>query len=356
MNRRIKTLTDIAAVIAVTLVLALALLPMGAEEQSSEKSEEITTTPEEINKPITNDSSSQSTAEPVEAIEVTTTTEETTTTTESQPAASTTAPPQITTTQAAAQAQPSWTEQPASGVKYVNTDGISSVEVAQIGSLKIKRYSLNDAVTVVAITDTDYYKLEDGTFIHADFLSDSETIVTADEETQPPVSETEPENETEPEPETETETETEMDVDVAVDDEEVPLSAQFNIQNKSLEMFNMVNEYRAQYGLAPLQWDYGSSPAAEIRAKELLQRNSHTRPDGSRFSTVFSEVGYYPSSSAENIAYYYSEPRSALNTLINSASHREYILSTKFTHISIAYVYDPNSYWGYYWVQEFTTP
>lgn len=353
MKKQLKMLTDIAAAAAVTLVLAVALLPAQAEEMRSEVTEESRSTPEENNDPVTLETTSKTTTKaPIEAIVVPETTTEETTAEEStteppatQSTTTTTTPPQTTTTQTTAQPQPSWTEQETRGVKYVNTDGISSVEVAQIGSKKMRQYSLNDAVTVVAITDTDYYKLEDGTFIHADFLSDSQIeITTTTAETQPPDSEAEEITDDEAESDTE-------------DTEEAAvLSAQLSIQGMSLEMFNMVNEYRSQYGLYALQWDYNAFPAAEIRARELLQRNSHTRPDGTRFSAVYDEIGYYPSSSGENIVYYYSDPRSALNSLINSASHRDLILSTEFTHISIAYVYDPNSYWGYYWVQEFTTP
>ena len=351
MKKQFKMLTDIAAAAAVTLVLAVALLPAGlteAEALDSETEAESQSTPEESKDPLTFESADETTTGPVETVQTSETTTKETTTDETkapvtQATTTTTPPPQTTTT--APPSQPSWTEQEASGVMYVNTDGISSVEVAQIGSKKIKQYSLNDAVTVVALTDTDYYKLEDGTFIHSDFLSYSETEITTAaqiEQTEPPVSETEAEEETEG--------------NVEISDDVVPLSLQSDIQSKALEMFDMVNEYRAQYGLPALQWDYSAYPAAQIRASELLQRNSHTRPDGSRCSTVFSEVGYSPSASGENIVYYYSDPRSALNSLISSASHRDLILSSKFTHISIAYVYDPNSYWGYYWVQELTTP
>lgn len=84
----------------------------------------------------------------------------------------------ITTTQAQPEPpQPQWTETAASGTLYVNTDYIYSRKYAIQGSERVKQYRLNDAVTVTAITDTDYYKLEDGTFIHADYLSKTETVI-----------------------------------------------------------------------------------------------------------------------------------------------------------------------------------
>ena len=177
MKKHIRMLTDIAAFLAVVLMLTVALLPAAAVDTDDRVSEESQSTSEPQETPAP-----ETTTEPAKTSQTSqTTTAETTT---EDTTSSTTAPP--TTAQTAAPTGPSWTEQPASGVMYVNTDGISSVEVAQIGSKKIKQYSLNDAVTVVAITNTDYYKLEDGTFIHADFLSTSETVITAEEETTPP--------------------------------------------------------------------------------------------------------------------------------------------------------------------------
>lgn len=75
--------------------------------------------------------------------------------------------------------EPKWTETALSGELYVNTDYIYSRINAIQGSEKVKQYRLNDKVTVVAKTDTDYYKLSDGTFIHGDYLSENETAVAA---------------------------------------------------------------------------------------------------------------------------------------------------------------------------------
>lgn len=99
-------------------------------------------------------------------------------------AASKTEPPpeiEITTTKSNI---PEWTETPASGELYVNTDNIYSRIKAVQGSEKVKRYGLNDKVTVVAITDTDYYKLDDGTFIHFDYLSESEVVVNTETQSE----------------------------------------------------------------------------------------------------------------------------------------------------------------------------
>lgn len=67
-----------------------------------------------------------------------------------------------------------WTETEASGEYYVNSSGVYSRINAVQGSDTVNEYTINDKVTVVAKTDTDYYKLEDGSFIHADYLSEEE--------------------------------------------------------------------------------------------------------------------------------------------------------------------------------------
>ena len=99
---------------------------------------------------------------------------ETTTTT----TATATAKPKTATTTTAATTKPApeWTESKASGTKYVNTDCYSRKK-AVLGADTVKLYSVNDKVTVTAKTNTGYYKLSDGSFIHGDYLSDSKIVI-----------------------------------------------------------------------------------------------------------------------------------------------------------------------------------
>ena len=84
--------------------------------------------------------------------------------------------PATTTTAATTKPAPEWTETKASGTKYVNTDCYSRKK-AVLGAETVKLYSVNDKVTVTAKTDTGYYKLSDGSFIHGDYLSDSKIVI-----------------------------------------------------------------------------------------------------------------------------------------------------------------------------------
>lgn len=86
--------------------------------------------------------------------------------------------PATTTTAATTKPAPEWTETKASGTKYVNTDCYSRKK-AVLGADTVKLYSVNDKVTVTAKTDTGYFKLSDGSFIHGDYLSDNKVAQTA---------------------------------------------------------------------------------------------------------------------------------------------------------------------------------
>lgn len=99
-------------------------------------------------------------------------------TTAAATAAVTTAKPATTTTAATTKPAPEWTESKTSGTKYVNTDCYSRKK-AVLGADTVKLYSVNDKVTVTAKTDTGYYKLSDGSFIHGDYLSDNKVAQTA---------------------------------------------------------------------------------------------------------------------------------------------------------------------------------
>lgn len=81
------------------------------------------------------------------------------------------------TTAAPATPQPKWTETPTSGTMYINTDWTNARKEAIIGATSVRLYNINDAVNVVAKTNTDYYKLDDGSFIHSDYLSSTKVEI-----------------------------------------------------------------------------------------------------------------------------------------------------------------------------------
>ena len=66
-----------------------------------------------------------------------------------------------------------WEEEAFSATMYVNQSCYSRIK-ALMGSDAVKQYTYGEAVNVVAKTDTGYYKLNDGEYIHGDYLSETE--------------------------------------------------------------------------------------------------------------------------------------------------------------------------------------
>ena len=77
--------------------------------------------------------------------------------------------------------------------------------------------------------------------------------------------------------------------------------------------------------------------AARVRAEELVEAFSHTRPDGRYFSTVFAEHGITYRYSGENIAWGQKSPEEVVTAWMNSAGHRANILNAKFTELGVGY-------------------
>ena len=94
-----------------------------------------------------------------------------------KPAETTTKPAETTTKPVETEKPaPEWTETAASGVKYVNTSCYSRKK-AVIGSEAVAQYNINDKVKIMAKTNTGYYKIDTGAFIHSDYLSDRKVTV-----------------------------------------------------------------------------------------------------------------------------------------------------------------------------------
>ena len=183
--KRKRTHTILATITLISVILTSACTAGNASSTTSSAPETAVTTTapavtgtviDRIDEPKAETTTAQTTAttavtttKPQETKSV----ETTTTTTK----AVTTAKPETTTTVATTKPAPEWTETKASGTKYVNTDCYSRKK-AVLGADTVKLYSVNDKVTVTAKTDTGYFKLSDGSFIHSDYLSDNKVAQT----------------------------------------------------------------------------------------------------------------------------------------------------------------------------------
>ncbi len=107
---------------------------------------------------------------------------------------------------------------------------------------------------------------------------------------------------------------------------------------------NQVNQERAKRGLRTLRVDPALTAAAQKRAMEIIQKFSHTRPDGTRWSTVSSRAY------AENIARGQKTVDKVMAAWLTSSGHRANILRASYGSIGVACVKSGNIY---HWVQLF---
>lgn len=149
------------------------------------------------------------------------------------------------------------------------------------------------------------------------------------------------------------------DIDVPVTPDEPDTSTPDNgIQEEesvsvyAKQILNLVNEERAKAGLSPLSLEADITAAANVRAKEIVQSFSHTRPNGSSFSTVLAEQGVSYRGSGENIAWGQKTPEQVMNGWMNSDGHRANILNGNFRNLGVGHYQDANGV--NYWVQLFT--
>lgn len=142
------------------VVLSAIILAVGCSADSNNSATATTSVTPETTPAVT------TTAKPVEQTTVTTTTTKKQETT--KPAETTTTTTMATTTKPA----PEWTEEKVSATKYVNTDCYSRKK-AVLGAETVQIYNVNDKVKVVAKTNTGYFKLDTGAFVHGDYLSDN---------------------------------------------------------------------------------------------------------------------------------------------------------------------------------------
>ena len=118
------------------------------------------------------------------------------------------------------------------------------------------------------------------------------------------------------------------------------------------QVVDLVNRERAKAGLSPVTADTSIQAAAQVRAKEIEKSFSHTRPDGSSFSTALTQQGVTYRGSGENIAWGQKTPEQVMNGWMNSEGHRANILNKNFTKIGVGY--HQNASGTNYWTQLFT--
>lgn len=117
------------------------------------------------------------------------------------------------------------------------------------------------------------------------------------------------------------------------------------------EILKLVNAERAKTGARPLKLASDLSNAAGIRAKEIVNKFSHSRPDGRDFYTVLLRGKNY--TLGENIAAGRASAALVMEDWMNSPGHRKNILNKEYKELGVGYCYRQNSTYEHYWVQIF---
>lgn len=118
------------------------------------------------------------------------------------------------------------------------------------------------------------------------------------------------------------------------------------------QVVELVNQERTKAGLNAVTLDKSIASAALVRAKEIETSFSHTRPNGSKFSTALTEQGVTFKGAGENIAWGQKSPEAVMQAWMNSEGHRANILNKNFTKIGVGYY--QNAAGRNFWTQLFT--
>lgn len=114
------------------------------------------------------------------------------------------------------------------------------------------------------------------------------------------------------------------------------------------QVVTLVNQERAKAGLQPLASDSALTGMALDKAKDMYNSHyfDHTSPNyGSPFD-MMNTYGIRYTYAGENIAMGQRTPQEVMTAWMNSAGHRQNILSPNYTKIGVAY-------YNGEWVQEF---
>lgn len=117
----------------------------------------------------------------------------------------------------------------------------------------------------------------------------------------------------------------------------------------SEKLLGQVNAYRTESGLSPLTMQNELSSVANIRAEELAQNFSYTRPDGSDHMTVLNNLSFSYEKAEELLAAGKSDAVKTLDLWMDSESHRSVLMSDSYQHAGVGFFSDPDSQYHYYW-------
>ncbi len=110
------------------------------------------------------------------------------------------------------------------------------------------------------------------------------------------------------------------------------------------EILSIINSYRAEGGVEPLELDEKLTEIACARAEEIAWsgRHSHTRPNGKYFHSLIKEAGVESGFVGENIGWGYTTARDVCEAWKASKTHYENIMNPDFKKTGIGIAADPD--------------
>src|SRR5690349_4469833 len=106
------------------------------------------------------------------------------------------------------------------------------------------------------------------------------------------------------------------------------------------ELLSATNTERLSHSSTGLSINKQLSAAAQAKAEDMSRRNywSHNTPDGKAPWVFITNAGYSYQKAGENLAYGFSSSRETVTGWMNSQSHRNNLLDSKFTEVGFGFV------------------
>ena len=138
---------------------------------------------------------------------------------------------------------------------------------------------------------------------------------------------------------------------------DLPIKFDAKIRNRETRRFlALLNRYRAQKGLRPLEIDKKLQRAAQWMSDDMADKNylDHRDSKGRDPFQRMADFGYkYNTDKAENVAAGQKTAAEALESWQTSKNHNRNMLDPHFTVIGIGFSYGKQSRYGWYWATSF---
>jgi len=110
----------------------------------------------------------------------------------------------------------------------------------------------------------------------------------------------------------------------------------------SQELIQLTNAKRQEDGLSALSLNPALSQVASLKGADMIANNywAHTSPEGRTPWSFFTQEGYLYLYAGENLARDFPDSSSVVNAWMNSSTHRDNILSSRYREIGIAVIHD----------------